>query len=185
MRALILMGVVTFSSMGGTYLLAADKGNPIIDYQGFTKQVEEVGKLREKRRISEETFLGMIKDKKTILLDARSGPMYKLLHVRGAVNLSLPDFTEEALAEIIPTKDTRVVIYCNNNFKNEPAAFAPKAPAASLNIHSFNALHSYGYTNVYELKPLLDRATTKIPFEGTQLKQQKLNAAPLPISQSE
>ncbi len=171
MRAMILTGVIAFFVIGGNLVQAADQGNPIIDYKGFTRQVDEVGKLREKRRISEEKFLEMIKDPKTILLDARSGPMYKLLHVQGAVNLSLPDFTEEALAKIIPTKQTRVVIYCNNNFKNAPVAFAPKAPAASLNIHSFNALHSYGYTNVYELKPLLDRDSTKIPFEGTQVQQ--------------
>lgn len=175
MRAMILAGVLTLSVIGGNAAQAADQGNPIIDYKGFTRQVDEVGKLREKRRISEEQFLEMIKDPKTVLLDARSGPMYKLLHVRGAVNLSLPDFTEDALAKIIPTKQTRVVIYCNNNFKNEPVAFAPKAPAASLNIHSFNALHSYGYTNVYELKPLLDRDTTKIPFAGTQVEQREIN----------
>jgi hypothetical protein len=36
-----------------------------------------------------------------------------------------------------------------------------------LNVHTFNVLHTYGYTNVHELKPLLDVRTTKIPFAGT------------------
>jgi hypothetical protein len=45
----------------------------------------------------------------------------------------------------------------------------PKAPAASLNIHTFNTLYNYGYTNVYELAPLIDIRKAKLRFEGTQL----------------
>ena len=60
-----------------------------------------------------------------------------------------------------------MLIYCNNNFEHEERAFAAKTAAASLNVHTFNVLHAYGYTNVHELKPLLDVRTTKIPFAGT------------------
>ncbi|PQO35702.1 sulfurtransferase [Blastopirellula marina] len=147
--------------------------NPQIDYQGFLKQVQEVAKVREKRRVSEEEFIRMMNDPKTIVLDARSKRMYDLLHVKGAVHISLPDMTAEDLAELIPQKDTRVVIYCNNNFKNEPQAFAPKAPVASLNLNTYNTLYSYGYRNIYELKPLLDRRETKIPFAGTSAENSK------------
>ncbi|MBA2114514.1 rhodanese-like domain-containing protein [Bremerella alba] len=78
--------------------------NPQIDYQGFAKQVQEVAKVREKRRVSEDQFIRMINDPKAIVLDARSQRMYDLLHVKGAVHISLPDMTAEALAELIPTK---------------------------------------------------------------------------------
>jgi hypothetical protein len=71
---------------------------------------------------------------------------------------------------VIPAKDTKVLIYCNNNFENERANFRSKAPAVSLNIQTFINLHAYGYTNVYELAPLLDVKTTKIPFEGKSVK---------------
>jgi hypothetical protein len=37
--------------------------------------------------------------------------------------------------------------------------------SASLNIYTFNVLHSYGYTNVYELGPLIDIRAARIPFE--------------------
>lgn len=147
--------------------------NPQIDYQGFLKQVQEVAKVREMRRVSEDEFIRMMNDPATIVLDARSKRMYDLLHVKGAVHISLPDMTAEDLAELIPRKDTRVVIYCNNNFKNEPQAFAPKAPVASLNLNTYNTLYSYGYRNIYELKPLLDRHKTKIPFAGTSVENGK------------
>jgi hypothetical protein len=48
-------------------------------------------------------------------------------------------------------------------------AFASKAPAASLNISTFVNLYTYGYTNVYELGPLVNVKSTALPFEGTEV----------------
>ena len=109
-----------------------------------------------------------------MLLDARSVVAYNMRHIVGAVNLSLPDFTADSLAQTIPTKGTKVLVYCNNNFLGSPAAFAPKSPAASLNISTFVNLTTYGYTNVYELGPLLDVHTSKLRFEGTEVANSKV-----------
>lgn len=141
--------------------------NRLIDYGGFVAQVSEVGQVRQRRRIGEDEFLRMAREPDTVVLDARSAEKYAQLHVKGARNLSLPDITAEELAKILPSKATRVLIYCNNNFLNSPGAFPSKAVTASLNIYTFNVLHSYGYENVYELGPLLDARDTKIPFEGS------------------
>ena len=142
--------------------------NPLIDYAGFEQQVSLVGELRAERRITESQFIRMAADPRTIVLDARSAEKFALLHVKGARNLSLPDMTEEDLAKVIPSKSTRILIYCNNNFLNEPDAFRSKNLRASLNVYTFNVLYSYGYTNVYELGPLLDIEKTRIPFEGAR-----------------
>jgi len=148
---------------------AADIPNPLIDYNGFASEVAVVGELRETRRVTEEEFLRMAADPATVILDARSTEKFALLHIKGARNLSLPDFTEDELARIIPAKSTRILIYCNNNFLNEPTAFPTKIMTASLNLHTFTVLTSYGYTNVYELGPLIDIDNTRIEFEGTRL----------------
>ena len=150
-------------------LYSADKSIPnrLIDYPAFLKGAHEVAALRKERRVTEDQFLRMSQEPGTIVFDARSDEKYRLLHVKGATHLSLPDVTAEELAKIIPTKTTRILIYCNNNFENEPLAFPGKAVSASLNIYTFNTLHSYGYTNVYELGPLLDRRTTQILLEGS------------------
>jgi hypothetical protein len=140
--------------------------NRLIDYATFENAVDKVGNLRKQRRITENQFLLMAQDPATVILDARSREMFERLHVKNARNLSLPDITADELAKIIPSKATRVLIYCNNNFENEPRAFPTKAPAASLNIHTLNVLYAYGYENVYELGPLLDVRKTRIPFEG-------------------
>ena len=143
------------------------KENPAIDYEGFAKQVKEVYAYRAKHRVSEEDFIAISKDPATVIFDGRSEKMFNLLHVKGAINLSIPDVTAAQLAKVIPTKETRVLIYCNNNFTDEPDAFAGKAFRASLNVYTFNTLYSYGYKNIYELGPLLNRKTTKIEFEGS------------------
>ena len=90
--------------------------------------------------------------------------MFERLHVKGAVNLGYPDFTAESLAQVIPSKTTRVLIYCNNNFLNSPA-FMMKVAPASLNLSTFATLHMYGYDNVYELGPLVAIEKSKLEFE--------------------
>ena len=143
--------------------------NRNIDYNGFLTNAVLVNKLRQERRVSEQDFIEMSREPDTIVLDARGDGKYELLHVKGAKHLSLPDFTAAELAKVIPTKDTRVLIYCNNNFKNEPKAFPTKTISASLNLYTFNCLYSYGYTNVYELGPLIDIANSKLTFDGTKV----------------
>ncbi|HEV7609978.1 MAG TPA: rhodanese-like domain-containing protein [Steroidobacteraceae bacterium] len=142
--------------------------NRLIDYDAFKTQVAAVGDLREQRRLTESEFIRFSAEPSTIILDARSREKFELLHVKGATNLSLPDITAEELAKVIPSKTTRILIYCNNNFLNEPMAFPAKLPSASLNIHTINVLYAYGYTRVYELGPLLDIRTAKIVFEGSR-----------------
>lgn len=143
--------------------------NRLIDYNGFASQVAQVGQMRERHRLTEEAFIRMANEPGAVVLDARSAEKYAQLHVKGASNLSLPDFTADELAKILPDKSTRVLIYCNNNFLNAPGAFPSKAVNASLNIYTYNVLHSYGYENVYELGPLLDVRQTKIVFEGSEV----------------
>lgn len=152
--------------------------NQLIDYGTFQENVASVGALRASRRISELQFIRMAKQPGTVILDARSAEKYALLHVKGAKNLSLPDITEDELAKIIPSKSTRILIYCNNNFLNEPRAFPSKNIAVALNVHTFVSLNAYGYTNVYELGPLIDIGKSSIPFEGELAARRQAALAP-------
>ena len=143
--------------------------NPLIDYDGFARNVAEVRNLREQRRLSEEDFIRMAREPGTVVLDARSERLFRLRHIEGAVNLSFPEFTAETLARIIPTRDTRVLIYCNNNFEGAPASMPVKAIASALNVSTFVSLHAYGYRNVYELGPAIDVKRSKLAFAGVEL----------------
>ncbi|GBF48708.1 rhodanese-like protein [Leptospira ryugenii] len=175
MRYIVLLSLflVTFGATHGEKKRKTSKiqkktqiQNPLINYNDFQKIVDTSNVEREKHRLTEDQFLKMMSDPETIILDARSELRYKMLHVKGAVNLPFTEFTEKSLQKVVPNKKTKILIYCNNNFEGSPEAFAAKAPAASLNLSTYTSLKAYGYESIFELGPLLDIKSTKIPFEG-------------------
>jgi phage shock protein E len=141
---------------------AQEISNPSIDMNGYLKLAREAADHREKRRLTEDEFIEMSRRQGVIVLDARSKEKYDELHIDGAINLSFPDITVESLARVLPDKNATILIYCNNNFRNEERAFPTKMATASLNISTYIALYTYGYRNVYELGPLLDAETTRL-----------------------
>ena len=145
--------------------------NELIDYPKYIEIARKVEPVRKQRRLTEEQFAAMAAEPGTIVLDARSADKFKMRHIRGAVSLPFTDFTAESLAKVLPAKTTRVLIYCNNNFRGAPISLTSKAAPASLNISTYVALATYGYTNVFELGPLLDVRTTHLAFEGTELSE--------------
>ncbi|HSE98120.1 MAG TPA: rhodanese-like domain-containing protein [Blastocatellia bacterium] len=140
--------------------------NPAIDMEGFLRLSMEAARHRQSRRLSEEEFIRMSRAAGVIILDARSRQKYDELHIKGAVNLSFPDITVESLQQMIPDKDTVILIYCNNNFRGAERPFPTKLAVASLNLSTYISLYSYGYRNVYELGPLIDIKTSKLEFES-------------------
>jgi hypothetical protein len=140
--------------------------NPAIDMPGYLRVSREAAEHRKTRRLSEADFMRMAAEPGTIILDARSKEKYDMLHVKGAVNLSFPDIAVESLKRTLPDKSARILIYCNNNFKNAEEPFPTKMPTASLNLSTYVALYTYGYRNVYELGPQIDPKVSKLPFES-------------------
>ena len=139
--------------------------NPAIDMDGYLRISREAAQHRETRRVSEEEFIRMGRQPGTVVLDARSREKFAELHVKGAINLPFPDIAIESLEATIPDRNTRILIYCNNNFANAEGPFPAKIARASLNLSTYIALFSYGYRNVYELGPLIDLRTSALPFE--------------------
>ena len=152
----------------------SDIVNPAIDMNGHLLVSEEAALHRADRRLSETEFIEMSQEPGVIILDARSSNRYEELHIEGAINLSFPDITIESLERLIPDKNTRILIYCNNNFFGAEQPFPSKANIAALNISTYITLYSYGYRNIYELGPLLDVNNSILSFEGSWL-QRKSN----------
>jgi hypothetical protein len=142
--------------------------NPAIDMQGFLRVSEEAARHRASRRLSEDEFIRMSREPGVVVLDARSRDKYAELHVKNAINLPFPDITVASLAQTIPDKSTRILIYCNNNFTGAERPFPTKIARASLNLSTYVALYSYGYRNVYELAPQIDIASSKLAFESAR-----------------
>mgnify|MGYP001822929028 CR=1 FL=1 len=159
-----------------------------VSFEDFKGLVAEVEVHRADRLIDLDTFLRMSKEPGTIILDTRSTFRFERIHVKGARHLSFSDFTQDNLGGVIPSFETTVVIYCNNNFEGNQTDFASKvamplarpcvSPAEqfaaqakpimmALNIPTYVNLYGYGYRNVYELHELVDVNDPRITFEGT------------------
>jgi hypothetical protein len=158
---------------------------PQTSFEDFKKLLTEVDAFRNERLISLDSFLTMAKDANTIILDSRSDFRFERKHLKHARHLSFPDYTQENLARIIPTFETRILIYCNNNFTGDQIDFASKLAIPSpndsqfatqqkptmlaLNIPAFITLYGYGYKNTYELAEIIDVKDPRIQFEGSRM----------------
>ena len=161
-----------------------------VSYEDFKELVAEVEPHRSARILSLDQFLQMSKQPNVIVLDTRSAFRYERIHIQGAKHLSFTDFTQANLAGVIPTPETTVLIYCNNNFDGNQIDFASKsAPARpssnrslgsqvasqekpvqlALNVPTYINLYGYGYQNVYELGELVKVTDPRIQFEGTMV----------------
>jgi hypothetical protein len=173
---------------------AQEKGYPEakVSFDDFKTLVAEVESHRATRLIDLDTFLEMSKRPGVIILDTRSTFRYERIHVKGARHLSFTDFTQDNLEKVIPSFETTILIYCNNNFEGNQTDFASKIamPASrqknglsaqfraqskplmmALNVPTYINLYGYGYRNVYELNELVQVHDPRITFEGSVAEQ--------------
>lgn len=88
----------------------------VVNFDSYENLVHTVKSHRASRLIKLDSFLKFSKDSNVVILDTRSDSMFKLLHIKGAINIDFSDFTQARLEELIPNKNTKILIYCNNNF---------------------------------------------------------------------
>lgn len=138
-----------------------------VDYVGFLEATTDLQVFRASRLINIDQFNAFANDPNTIILDTRSKAAFDEIHIEGAIHLNFSDFTASKLAKVIPSKTTRILIYCNNNFRSKMEAMLDKSAPFALNIPTFINLHGYGYTNIYELSDYLDQKDTRVRFVGS------------------
>ena len=156
-----------------------------VSFDDYLNLVNEVNAHRKSRLISLNEFLKQSKTTGVVILDTRSDSMYLSKHIKGAIHLNFSDFTQQNLAKLIPNTNTKILIYCNNNFNNDKINFADKAfiPAKldkvnksitlALNIPTYINLYGYDYKNVFELSELVSVFDSRVVFEGTSISKKK------------
>lgn len=158
----------------------------LVSYDDFKNLVSEVENHRKQKLINLDKFLEMSKEKDVIILDTRSTSRYERKHLKGSKHLSFTDFTQGNLYKVIPNLNTKILIYCNNNFAGDPVDFETKMSVPqiftnqilsqrkpvmlALNIPTYINLYGYGYKNIYELNELVNINDKRIEFEGTEIK---------------
>jgi len=177
---------IIYKAGNNAFAQTASYPKAMVSFDDFKGLVKEVETHRATRLIDLDTFINMSKEPGTIILDSRSAFRYERVHVKGAKHLAFTDFTQDALAQVIPSFDTKILIYCNNNFEGNQVDFASKValprPGNSignqfssqakpimmaLNIPTYINLYGYGYQNIYELDELVNIDDPRIVFEGS------------------
>jgi rhodanese-related sulfurtransferase len=195
---LFVVSVILLASNAG---LAQDTNYPKakVSFDDFKGLVTEVEAHRASRLIDLNTFLKMSREEGVIILDSRSDFRFDRIHLKGAKHLAFTDYTQDNLKKVIPNAETKILIYCNNNFDGNQTDFATKAfvPRAksdkavaaqfaaqakplmmALNIPTYINLYGYGYRNVYELHELVKVNDPRIAFEGSVVGQKPAPPAP-------
>lgn len=84
-----------------------------IDFENYKKTVSLIDYKKHLITLSE--LEGLIDAGKVCVLDLRSEREYDDGHIRGAMLMGC-DISEAKLSKLLPNKETKVVIYCTNNF---------------------------------------------------------------------
>lgn len=147
MKTLIITTSLILGIMGNMY----SQTKAYVDYEFFKKIVNEVEPYRADRLIKFRTFTQYAKEPNTIILDTRSKAMYDKLHLKGAINLPFSDFTQANLAKVIPSRTTRILIYCNNNFEQGEPIFTKYFATKSISPVELNKMQD---TSKFKIKPV-------------------------------
>ena len=87
------------------------------------------------QQITQEEAKEMMDSQEVIILDVREQNEYDSGHIPGAVLLPVGAIDETTAAEVIPKKDSTVLVYCRSGNRSKTAS---------------STLAELGYTNIYE-----------------------------------
>ena len=145
--------------------LGKSSGDKDENYFNDWKSIDEI---RLKRQIKYTEISDLLKDKDVVVLDVSSKEEYDCGHIKGAKNLSVSDITEKSLPKIIPSQQTKIIIYCEKTFN-------PISRQMPLTRVAFPIIYKFGYENIYEIEMEEDFSRKKeisfkdvLPFEETK-----------------
>ena len=87
------------------------------------------------QQITQEEAKEMMDTQEVIILDVREQDEYDSGHIPGAVLLPVGTIDENTAAEVIPEKDSTVLVYCRSGNRSKTAS---------------STLAELGYTSIYE-----------------------------------
>lgn len=86
-------------------------------------------------QITQEAAKEMMDTQEVVILDVREPEEYDSGHIPGAVLLPVGTIDEDTAAEVIPDKESVVLVYCRSGNRSKTAS---------------SELAELGYTNIYE-----------------------------------
>ena len=128
--AAVCMIICCLLIMGSFTLVAVNAENMFSDLEAenqFTAYIDE--------SLTQEEAKEMMDTQEVIILDVREQDEYDSGHIPGAVLLPVGSIDETTAAQVIPEKDSTVLVYCRSGNRSKTAS---------------STLADLGYTNIYE-----------------------------------
>lgn len=95
-------------------------------------------------QITQEEAKEMMDTQEVIILDVREQDEYDSGHIPGAVLLSVGSIDEDTAAEVIPEKDSTVLVYCRSGNRSKTAS-SKLADLGYTNIYEFGGINTWPY----------------------------------------
>ena len=117
------------------------------------------------KEISAKQLADWLANKSVVLIDLRAKESFDHAHIRGAINLPIEALTSERLKTLVPNSDSRIVVYCTNNFM--------PTRMIALTTLGYPAIEQLGYSNVHRLEDMWSskscRAAEKLAAQQGQM----------------
>ena len=121
------------------FTACAGEGQPSASQGGST-----AGSKEAYHKISAEEAKEMMDNQEVIILDVREQDEYDGGHIPGAVLLPVGTIDEDTAAEVIPEKDSTVLVYCRSGNRSKTAS-SKLADLRYTNIYEFGGLTTWPY----------------------------------------
>ena len=101
------------------------------------------------QQITQEEAKEMMDTQEVIILDVREQDEYDSGHIPGAVLLPVGTINEETAAEVIPEKDSTVLVYCRSGNRSKTAS-STLAELGYTNVYEFGGINTWPYETEFE-----------------------------------
>lgn len=167
MSKLRIIHIALFLALVTPVVMAQEKNaTPPVNFEEYNKFVSTVDIKAHSVKV--DRFIRLSKKKDAVILDLRGADAYQAGHIEGAI-LFGADISEEKLRQLIPSKDSTVLLYCTNSLHG--------TRMISLTDVSLPQLLFLGYKNTYILSPLWERSIWDWP-RSYQSDLEKLKLTP-------
>ena len=95
-------------------------------------------------QITQEAAKEMMDTQEVIILDVREQDEYDSGYIPGAVLLPVGTIDEDTAAEVIPEKDSTVLVYCHSGNRSK-TVFSTLADLGYTNIYEFGGINTWPY----------------------------------------
>ena len=96
------------------------------------------------QQITQEEAKALMDSQEVIILDVREQDEYDSGHIPGAVLLPVGTIDDTTAAQVIPEKDSTVLVYCRSGNRSKTAS-AALADLGYTNIYEFGGINTWPY----------------------------------------